>query len=75
MAMENVINVIVASPEEAYNGTAELWCGPDLVAVTTIHEGQLHLRIDPRRDGAPWLIHVRSLADGLAEAARRIDAY
>ena len=46
-----------------------------MVAVTTIHEGQLHLRIDPRRDGRPWLINARSLADGLVEAARRIDTY
>jgi hypothetical protein len=73
--MNHVINVIVASPEEAYNGNAELWSGADMVAVTTIHEGQLHLRIDPRRDGRPWLIHARSLADGLVEAARRIDTF
>jgi hypothetical protein len=73
--MNHVINVIVASPEEAYNGNAELWSGADMVAVTTIHEGQLHLRIDPRRDGRPWLINARSLADGLVEAARRIDIY
>ena len=73
--MNHVINVIVASPEEAYNGNAELWSGADMVAVTTIHEGQLHLRIDPRRDGRPWLINARSLADGLVEAARRIDTY
>ena len=51
--MNHVINVIVAGPEEAYNGNAELWSGADMVAVTTIHEGQLHLRIDPRRDGRP----------------------
>ena len=73
--MNNLIHVIVASPEEAYDGIAELWSGPELVAVTTIHEGQLHLRIDPRRDGAPWLINARSLADGLVEAAQKIAAF
>jgi hypothetical protein len=73
--MNNTINVIVTGPEEAYNGNAELWCGADMVAVTTIQDGQLHLRIDPRRDGAPWVINARSLADGLVEAARRIAAY
>ncbi len=73
--MPDTLNVIVVSPEEAYNGTAEFWRGPELVAVTTIHDGQLHLRIDPRRDGAPWLLHVTSLARGLGEATRKIEAY
>ena len=73
--MNNVINVIVASPEEAYNGNAELWCGADMLAVTTIHDGQLHLRIDARRDGQPWLVNAKSLAEGLVEAARRIATY
>ena len=29
------IRVIVVSPEEAYDGTAELWCGAELMGITT----------------------------------------
>ena len=43
--------------------------------VTVLHEGRLHLRIDPRADGAPWLADVASLARSLAEAEQRLAAY
>jgi hypothetical protein len=43
--------------------------------VTVLHEGRLHLRIDPRRDGSPWLADVESLARALAEAEQRLAAY
>jgi len=69
------IHVSVVSPEEAYNGNAEFWCGRELMAVTVLENGQLQLRIDPRRDGLPWLIETTSLAEGLAEANRRIGAF
>ena len=69
------LRVIVVSPEEAYNGNAEFWCGAELMAVTILHEGQLQLRIEPRADGRPWLIGTTSLALGLAEATRKIAAY
>jgi hypothetical protein len=69
------VNVIVVSAEEAYDGIAEFWYGTDMVGMTVIHEGQLHLRIDPRTDGVPWLIDTTSLARGLAEAARQLAAY
>ena len=49
----NEINVIVTGAEEAYNNEAEFWCGAELLGVTVLHEGRLHLRIDPRDDGAP----------------------
>jgi len=39
------------------------------------HEGRLHLRIDPRRDGEPWLIETTSLALALDDAGRRIGDY
>ena len=42
------IRVIVAGAEEAYEYEAELWCGNELMAITVLHEGRLHLRIDPR---------------------------
>lgn len=69
------MKVLVASPEEADDGIAELWYGPDLLGITVIHEGQLHLRIDPRHDGLPWLIETGSLARGLAEAQRQLASF
>jgi hypothetical protein len=69
------INVIVTGPEEAYDNEAEFWCGNAMLGVTVIHEGRLHLRIDPRPDGAPWLADTASLARSLAEAEERLAAY
>jgi hypothetical protein len=71
----NEINVIVTGPEEAYDCEAELWCANELMGVTVLHEGRLHLRIDPRPDGSPWLADVMGLARGLAEAEQRLAAY
>jgi hypothetical protein len=69
------INVIVTGPEEAYDYEAEFWRGHELIGVTVLHEGRLHLRIDPRHDGAPWLADVASLARALVEAEDRLAAY
>jgi hypothetical protein len=69
------IKVIITGPEEAYNNEAEFWCGNELMAVTVLHEGRLHLRIDPRPDGSPWLADTVSLARSLAEAEQRLAAY
>jgi hypothetical protein len=69
------VRVIVASAEEAADGNAELWCGGEQMAVTVLYDGRLHLRIDPRRDGEPWLIDTTSLALALENAAREIAAY
>jgi hypothetical protein len=69
------INVIVTGPEEAYDNEAEFWCANEQIGVTVLHEGRLHLRIDPRRDGLPWLADVVSLARALAEAEQRLAAY
>ena len=69
------INVIVTGPEEAYNNQAEFWCGDELMAVTVLHQGRLHLRIDSRADGSPWLADTTSLAHSLAEAEQRLAAY
>jgi hypothetical protein len=71
----NAINVIVTGPEEAYDNHSEFWCANHLMAVTVLHEGRLHLRIDPRADGSPWLADVDSLATALAEAEQRLAAY
>jgi hypothetical protein len=69
------IRVIVVSPEEASDGTAEFWCGGELMGVTMLSQGGLQLRIDSRADGQPWLIDTTSLAHGLDEANRLIAAY
>ena len=68
------INVVVSGPEEAYNNEAEFWRANELLGVTVLHEGRLHLRIDPRADGSPWLADVISLAHALAEAKNRLAA-
>jgi hypothetical protein len=67
------IRVIVAGPEATAEAKAELWCGDELLAVTFRYDGRLHLQIEPRVDGQPWLIDATSLALALDEAARRID--
>jgi hypothetical protein len=69
------INVIVTGPEEAYDNEAEFWHANEMLGMTVLHEGRLHLRIDPRRDGAPWLADVESLARALVEAEQRLAAY
>jgi hypothetical protein len=69
------IKVIVTGPEEAYDDEAELWCGNELMAVTVLHEGRLHLRIDPRPNGGPWLADADSLAHAVADAEERLAAY
>jgi hypothetical protein len=69
------VKVIITGPEEAYDYEAELWCANELMGVTVLHEGRLHLRIDPRADGSPWLADAESLARSLAEAEERLSAY
>ena len=69
------IHVIVTGPEAAGDGEAEFWCANELMGVTVLHEGRLHLRIDPRTDGAPWMADAASLARSLAEAKQRLMAY
>jgi hypothetical protein len=69
------INVIVTGPEEAYDNEAEFWHTNELMGVTVLYEGRLHLRIDPRPDGSPWLADVESLARALVEAEERLVAY
>ena len=69
------IKVVVTGPEEAYNYEAEIWRGREMLGFTVMQEGRLHLRIDPRPDGSPWLADVDSLARSLAEASQRLAAY
>ena len=69
------IRMILTGPEEAYNNEAELWCADEQIGFTVLHEGRLHLRIDPRPDGLPWLADVVNLECALAEAEQRLAAY
>jgi hypothetical protein len=69
------VSVIVVSPEEAYDGIAEFWCGAERMGVTILSEGALQLRIDTRADGLPWAVDTTSLAHGLEEATRLLAAY
>jgi hypothetical protein len=66
------VQVLVASPEEAADFNAELWLGGELLAVTVLYDGRLHLRIVPRPDGEPWLIETTSLSLALESAARQM---
>lgn len=70
-----LVRAIIVSPEEAADGNAEFWCGPEQLAVTVFHEGRIHLRVDPRRDGEPWLIDADSLHRALEDAKQRIAIY
>lgn len=70
-----LIRLVLTGPEEAYDNHAELWCGHEQLGITVLHEGRLHLRVDPRRDGEPWLIDTTSLAACLAESTERMSAY
>ena len=69
------VTMIVTGPEEAYDDNAEFWCANELMAITVLHEGRLHLRVDPRADGQPWLIDAASLARCLGEADERLAKY
>jgi hypothetical protein len=69
------VRALVVSPEVAMNGNAELWSGGELVAITVLHQGRLHLRVDPRLDGEPWVIDTNSLVLALQNAVERLAAY
>jgi hypothetical protein len=69
------IQVIITGPEEAYDNEAEFWCANEMMGVTVLHDERLHLRIDPRADGSPWLADAASLARALAEAEQLLAAY
>jgi hypothetical protein len=60
---------------EAADPRAELWLGDVRMAVAVHYDGRLHLRIEPRPDGEPWLVEAAGLALALDEAARRIAGY
>ena len=65
------IQVIPANSEDA-SGDAEFRVGGELMAATFLYDGRLHLRIEPRLDGEPWLIEAAGLVLALENAARQI---
>ena len=69
------IHLVLASAEEAADGNAEFRCGHDLLGVTVLHEGRLHLRVDPRSDGEPWFMDTVTLAAALADAQQQLALY
>jgi hypothetical protein len=69
------LRVIVMSAEEGFDGIAEFWYGDEMMGMTIVDEGRLHLRIDARADGQPWLIDTTSLARALTDASTQLAAY
>jgi hypothetical protein len=71
------IEVHTTGAQEASDGVVELWCEGEQIAYTHYHphDGNLILRIDPRRDGGPLRVDVRSLREALAEVERVLAGY
>jgi hypothetical protein len=69
------IKVITVSAEEVEHGVAELWAGGQQIAYTFFDDGELKLRFEPRHDGTPVAVGLRSLTDALAEVERLLAAY
>jgi hypothetical protein len=69
------VEMILTGPEEAYDYEAEFWCANEMLGVTVLHDGRLHLRIDPRPDGSPWLADAATLLKALEEARDRLMKY
>ena len=64
------IEVLTVSPEEAFDGIAELWMDGVQLAYTDFDDGRLVLCIHPSRDGSPVVVGAHSLADALDEVDR-----
>jgi hypothetical protein len=69
------IKVITISAEEAEHGVAELWAGGQQIAYTLFDDGELKLRFEPRHDGSPVVVGLRSLKEALAEVDRHLAVY
>jgi hypothetical protein len=71
------IEVRTTGAEESSDGVVELWRNGEQIAFTHYdpHDGHLLLRIDPRRDGAPLRVDVRSLSKALAEVEQVLGGY
>jgi hypothetical protein len=69
------IRVSIMSPEAADHGVAELWAAGELIGHTILHDSDLMVRIEPRRDRGAVLIGAHSLAQALSQAERLLEAY
>jgi len=69
------LEVTVVSPEEAEEGIAEFWAAGELFGYTLLQDGELVLRIEPRRDGGEIVVAAASLAAALNQAKRLLNAY
>jgi hypothetical protein len=71
------IEVRTVSAEEASDGVAELWRDGQQIAYThyDFDDGDLVLQIEPRYDGTPLVVEVRSLTAALAEVDRVLAVY
>ena len=64
------LRVSIIGPEQA-----EVRCGDERLAVAFLYDERLHLRIEPRADGRPWVVEATGLTLALDDAARRIGHY
>jgi hypothetical protein len=69
------IHVSIASTEQAFDGTAELWSGGQQIGFTCYEESDLMLWVEPRRDGRPVVVGAHAMATALAEANRLLGRY
>ena len=69
------VRVIATPSDSATDPAAEFWVGDDRMAGTVVYDGRLHLRIEPRPDGEPWMIEAASLALALESAAHQMADY
>ena len=69
------IHVIVASPEAADHGVAELSAAGEPIGFTILEDGDLMLHIEPRRDHAAVVVGAHSLAQALSRAKQLLESY
>jgi hypothetical protein len=69
------IRVSIVSPEAADHGVAELWSAGELIGYTILHDSDLMLRIEPRRDRSAVVVGAHSLACAITHATHLLEKY
>lgn len=69
------IRVSIVSPEAADHGVAELWAADELIGYTILHDTDLMLRIEPRRDQTAVLVGAHGLAQAINRAEQLLERY
>jgi hypothetical protein len=69
------IRVSIVSPEAADHGVAELWTAGELIGHTILHDTDLMLRIEPRRDRTAVVVGAHSLAQAISRAEHLLQQY